>query len=117
MAVILVVDDEPQFRRVMRIALEARGYDVREAGSGPDALAMVEKDVPQLVLLDWQMPGPNGLEICRTLRDSLRIPVIVVTSKNRSGREQAIAAGANDYITKPFEFDYLMARVESVLSR
>ena len=116
MARILIVDDEPQFRRGLRIALAARGHDVREAASGADALTMLRADTPQLILVDWQMPGLDGLQTCRAIRRWLNIPIIMVTSRNQSGREQALAAGADDYVTKPFELDFLMARVECALS-
>ncbi len=117
MARILIVDDEAKFRTVLRIALAARGYDVREAESGADALAILHADTPQLVLVDWNMRGLDGLETCRAIREWLNIPIIMVTSRNQSGRNRALAAGADDYVTKPFDLDYLMARVESALSR
>jgi two-component system KDP operon response regulator KdpE len=114
---ILIVDDEANFRSVLRIALAARGYDVTEAANGADALAILNADTPHLVLLDWNMDGLDGLQTCRAIRNWLNIPVIMVTSRKQSSREQALAAGANDYVTKPFELDYLMTRVESALSR
>lgn len=116
MARILIVDDDPQFRRVLRIALLAKGHEVREAASGADALTIVSTDTPQLALVDWQMPGLDGLQTCRAIHRSSDIPVIMVTAKNQSDREEALAAGAVDYVTKPFEFDYLMTRVEFALS-
>jgi two-component system KDP operon response regulator KdpE len=114
---ILIVDDEPQFRRVLRIALGTRGYDVREAASGADALAILRSDPAQLVLVDWQMPGLDGLQTCRAIRAWSDVPIIMVTSRDQKGRDQALAAGADDYVTKPFKLDELMAHVESALSR
>jgi len=114
---ILIVDDEPQFRRVLRIALVARGHQVREAASGKDALELLRTDVPQLVLVDWNMQGLDGLQTCRAIRTWLSIPIIMVTSHSQNGRDQALTAGADDYVTKPFEIDYLLTRVESALSR
>ncbi len=90
---------------------------MREAASGTDALRILREHPPQLVLVDWQMPGLDGLQTCRAIRGWLSIPIIVVTSKDQDGRDQALAAGADDYVTKPFELDYLMAHVENALSR
>ena len=117
MARILIVDDETQFRTALRIALAARGYDVREAASGADALAILHADTPQLVLVDWNMRGLDGPQTCRAIREWWNIPIIMVTSRNQNGKNQALAAGADDYVTKPFELDDLMTRVESALSR
>ena len=112
MASILIVDDEPQFRRVLRVALAARGHEVREAANGADALDILRSKPSELVLVDWQMPGLNGLETCRAIRGWLKVPIIMVTSKGQNLREQALAAGADDYVTKPFELDHLMAHVD-----
>ena len=117
MARILIVDDEPQFRRVLRIALGTRGHDVREAASGRDALELLHDDPAQLVLVDWQMPGLDGLQTCRAIRGWLDVPIIMVTSRDQKGRDLALAAGAIDYVTKPFDLDYLVSRVESALAR
>ena len=114
---ILIVDDEPQFRRVLRVALSTRGHDVREATSGTDALAILHTDPAQLILLDWQMPGLDGLQTCRAIRECLNVPIIIVTAYDQNGRDQALAAGADDYVTKPFQLDYLMARVENALGK
>jgi DNA-binding response OmpR family regulator len=80
-------------------------------------VAIVSTDTPQLALVDWQMPEMDGLETCCAIHRSSDIPVIMVTSRNQSDREKALAAGAVDYVTKPFDFDHLMTRVESALSR
>ena len=117
MATILIVDDEPHFRRVLTIALSAMGHHVCEAASGTAALATLHLDTPELVLVDWQMPGLDGLQTCRAIRKLFNVPIIMMTSKNQSGREQALAAGADEYVTKPFDFNDLMISVESALSR
>lgn len=117
MARILIVDDEVRFRRVLRIALAARGHDIWEAGSGSEALSILRTGTPQLVLVDWQMPGLDGLQTCRAIRGWLNIPIIMVTSRSQDDRDQALAAGADDYMTKPVALDDLMARVASALSR
>jgi len=90
---------------------------VAEAISGEDALTRPEGDALQLILLDWQIPGLDGLETCRAIRASFNVPVIMVTSREKSGREQALAAGAVDYVTKPFELRDLLSHVDSALSR
>lgn len=113
---ILIVDDEAQFRRVLRIALATRGHDVREAASGADALAILHADPAQLVLLDWQMPGLDGLQTCHAIRAWSNVPIIMVTSRDQNGRDQALAAGACDYVSKPFELDRLISSVDRALS-
>lgn len=113
---ILIIDDQPQFRLALRLALGANGYEIREAASGSDALNLMQTEVPDLVLLDWQMPGIDGLQTCRAIRIGSEVPIIMVTSK-RGRRSQALAAGANDYLTKPFRVEDLLSRVESALSQ
>lgn len=117
LARILIIDDEPRFRRALRLALDARGHEVIEAESGVDALASLQSRVPHVILLDWQMQGLDGLQMCRAIRASFDVPIIMVTSRDTSGRDQALAAGAVDYITKPFELDELLWHVNSALSR
>lgn len=116
MAKILIVDDEPQFRRALRVALGAKGYEIREAARGGDALNLIQTEIPDLVLVDWRMEGLDGIQTCRAIRVGSDVPIIMVTSK-RGGRSEALAAGANDYLTKPFGIDDLLARIESALCR
>jgi two-component system KDP operon response regulator KdpE len=113
---ILIVDDEPQFRRALRLSLEVQGFDVRDAGSGSEALNLIRSRAPDLILLDWRMPGADGGQVCRAIRACSDVPIIVVTSRQR-GRSEALAAGANDYLTKPFAFDELMTRIASALTK
>jgi DNA-binding response OmpR family regulator len=114
--VILIVDDQAQFRRALRLGLEVKGYETREAGSGDDALKLMQSDSPDLILLDWIMPGMNGLGVCRAIRKNSDVPIIMVTSK-QTGRSEAAAAGASDFLTKPFTVEELLPHIESALRR
>ena len=115
---ILVVDDEPQIRRVMRATLSAAGYFVADARSGEDALVSLRQDRFDLVLLDMNMPGMGGLAACREIRAGWDIAIIVLTVKNTEhDKVQALDAGADDYVTKPFGMQELMARIRAALRR
>jgi two-component system, OmpR family, KDP operon response regulator KdpE len=115
---ILVVDDEPQIRRVLRTTLTFRGYTISEASSGAEALELVRKLKPDLVLLDVNLPGMSGVETCREIRRSSDAPIIMLTVRNAE-RDKVIAldAGADDYVTKPFGIEELLARVRASLRR
>src|SRR5881392_2474838 len=114
--VILVVDDEPQILRVMRTSLPARGYEVRTAPSGPVALDEIHKLVPDLMILDLVMPEMSGLEVCRFVRQFSSVPIIVLSAKgSERDKVAALDLGADDYVTKPFGMDELLARVRAVL--
>ena len=115
MAKILIVDDQPQFRRALRLALAVKGYDIQEAANGADALRLMRNEVPDLVLVDWLMPGLDGSGLCRAIRTRSDVPIIVVTSR-QGARSEALSAGANDYISKPFAVDELLAHIESALT-
>jgi two-component system KDP operon response regulator KdpE len=115
---ILVVDDEPQILRVMRTGLPPRGYDVRVASSGEEALDEISKEMPDLIILDLMMPGLSGLEVCRRVREFASVPIIVLSAKGaESDKVAALDLGADDYVTKPFGMDELLARVRAVLRR
>jgi two-component system, OmpR family, KDP operon response regulator KdpE len=117
-ASILIVDDEPQIRRVLRATLSSQGYAVAEARSGDEALDQIRGERPDLVLLDVNMPGHSGLEICREIRDSSDIPIIMLTVRNSErDKVQALDAGADDYVVKPFSSEELMARIRAALRR
>src|SRR6059036_2325258 len=116
--VILVVDDEPQILRVMRASLPIRGYEVITASSGEDALDELSKHVPDLVILDLVMPDTSGLEVCRRVREFSSVPIIVLSAKgSESDKVTALDLGADDYVTKPFGMDELLARVRAALRR
>lgn len=116
--VVLVVDDEPQILRVMRASLPIRGYEVLTASSGEEALNQLSKQVPDLVILDLAMPEMSGLEVCRRVREFSSVPIIVLSAKgSESDKVSALDLGADDYVTKPFGMDELLARSRAVLRR
>ncbi len=118
---ILVVDDEPQIRRTLRATLVPLGYEVSEAPTGEAALAALQNDRPDLVLLDLNLPGMNGLETCRRIRESLEsfdVAILVLTVRNsEKDKVLVLDAGADDYITKPFSTPELLARIRAALRR
>jgi two-component system, OmpR family, KDP operon response regulator KdpE len=115
---ILVVDDDPQIRRVMRATLVGHNYEVIEARTGEDALEKAPHEQPNLVLLDMNMPGMGGLETCRALRAAGDIPVIILSVRNsEKDKVAALDAGADDYVTKPFGVEELLARIRAALRR
>ena len=115
---ILVVDDEPQIRRVMRATLVSRGYVVSDAQSGEEALDKLREEKFDLVLLDMNMPGMGGLEACRSIRAGSDMPIIIVSIRNaEKDKVEALDAGADDYVTKPFSTPELLARIRAALRR
>jgi two-component system KDP operon response regulator KdpE len=115
---ILVVDDEPQIRRIMRTALTGSGYEVTDAKTGEEALEVVREFRPDLVLLDMNMPGMGGLEACRSLRADPNIAIIMLTVRDSErDKVEALDAGADDYVTKPFSTPELLARIRAALRR
>jgi two-component system KDP operon response regulator KdpE len=115
---ILVVDDEPQILRALRINLRARGYDVEVADSGAAALKAAVSHSPDLVVLDLGLPDIGGIDVIRGLRGWTTVPIIVLSG--RAGSEDKVAAldaGADDYVTKPFGVDELLARIRAVTRR
>jgi two-component system, OmpR family, KDP operon response regulator KdpE len=117
-ATILVVDDEPQIRRVMRTTLSAQGYSIVEARDGQEALEKLRTERPDLVLLDMNMPIVDGLEACREIRRGSDVSIIMLTVRNtEKDKVRALDAGADDYVVKPFGIQELLARVRAVLRR
>jgi two-component system KDP operon response regulator KdpE len=115
---ILVVDDDPQIRRVMKATLVGHGYEVVTVRTGEEALEKLPGEMPNLVLLDMNMPGIGGLETCRALRQGSDIPVIILTVRNsEKDKVAALDAGADDYVTKPFGIEELLARIRAALRR
>jgi two-component system KDP operon response regulator KdpE len=117
-ATILVVDDEPQIRRVLRSTLSSQGYVILEAKTGEDAVEVARKEKPDLVLLDVNMPGMGGIETCREMRRMSEAPIIMLTVRNAE-RDKVLAldAGADDYVVKPFGIEELLARIRAALRR
>jgi two-component system KDP operon response regulator KdpE len=115
---ILIVDDEPQIRRVLKTALTENGYEVHDARSGDEALHAIRSQRFDLVLLDVNMPGMNGLDACRHIRSGSDVAIIMLTVRDaEQDKVAALDAGADDYITKPFGAPELMARIRAALRR
>ena len=115
---ILVVDDEAQIRRVMRTTLSSQGYVISEAKTGEEALELMRKERPDLILLDVNMPGMGGLETCRQIRRGSDAPIIMLTVRNAErDKVAALDAGADDYVVKPFGIEELLARIRAALRR
>jgi len=118
---ILIADDDPDIRDVLKITLSEENYDVIEAGNGEEALAAINLKTPDLVLLDYQMPILNGMEVCKMIKKDIllrHLPVLMVTGKGEiSDRIDGLDSGADDYIVKPFEPRELLARIRMILRR
>ena len=115
---ILLVDDDPNLSRLVQLYLEKEGFEVKTADRGDDALAMFRKMPPDLILLDVMLPGMDGWQVCRTIRKTSSIPIIMLTAKDETfDKVLGLELGADDYITKPFDTKELVARVKAVLRR
>ena len=115
---ILVIDDEPQIRRIMRTTLTGAGYEVDDAKTGEEGLTKLREFRPDLVLLDINMPGMGGLEACRSIRGDPNVAIIMLTVQNaEAAKVEALDAGADDFVTKPFGTPELLARIRAALRR
>ncbi len=118
---ILVVEDEPDIRKLLHYNLTQDHYKVIEAESGDQALKLIQRDKPSLVILDLMMPGMSGLEVCRTLRgqdETAKLPILMLTAKaGEADRVLGLELGADDYLAKPFSPRELVARVRAILRR
>ena len=115
---ILVVDDEPQITRVLKTTLSSQGYGIRTASDGEEALQAMSEWPPDLIVTDLRMPNMDGLELCREVRKTSQVPIIVLSVKGEDSiKVQALDAGADDYVTKPFSMTELTARIRAALRR
>ena len=120
-AKVLIVEDEAPLAEMLRYNLEAEGFRVSHAETGEEALILLEEENPDLVVLDWMLPGVSGIELCRRLRaksDSRNVPIIMLTARGEEqDRIRGLSTGADDYVVKPFSLPELMARVKAILRR
>jgi two-component system KDP operon response regulator KdpE len=115
---ILIADDDPQILRALTVTLRARGYEIVTAGDGAAALDLAMVQHPDLIMLDLGMPGINGIEVIQGLRGWSQIPVLVVSGRtDAADKVDALDAGADDYVTKPFAIDELLARIRALTRR
>ncbi len=115
---ILIIEDDEAIIRVLRRSLAYEGYNVDAAFDGETGLALARDAHPDLVILDWMLPGMDGLEVCQRLRAGGNVPILMLTAKDTvSDRVQGLDAGADDYMVKPFQLDELLARVRALLRR
>jgi len=118
MTLVLVVDDEPQILRVLRINLLAREYTVVTAATGTEALDRAQSEHPQVIVLDLGLPDLDGIDVIKQLRTWTQVPVIVISGRiDSQDKVEALDAGANDYLTKPFSIDELLARIRVITRR
>ncbi|MCP1169088.1 phosphate regulon transcriptional regulator PhoB [Limimaricola litoreus] len=118
---VLIVEDEPSQRAVLAYNLESEGFRVTEAEDGDAALLMVAEETPDLIVLDWMLPGVTGIEICRRIKarpETRSLPIIMLSARNEEvDRVRGLETGADDYVVKPYSVSELMARVKSQLRR
>lgn len=115
---ILIIEDDERIRQFLRRGLTYEAYQITTADDGPSGLASARDIPPDLVILDWMLPGMDGLEVCRRLRAVGDVPILMLTAKDAvPDRVDGLDAGADDYLVKPFDFDELMARIRALLRR
>jgi two-component system KDP operon response regulator KdpE len=116
--IVLVIDDEPQMRRLLRVTLEANGYVVFDAASGQDGIVQAAQCRPEVILLDLGLPDLDGVEVLKRIREWSRVPVIILSVRDRENDKiAALDAGADDFVTKPFGSGELLARLRTALRR
>ena len=115
---VMIVDDEPQTRRVLKTALISRGFEITDARSGEEALENLRHETPDVILLDLAMPGIGGLATCRLIRERSEVPIMIVSAKKEEREKvEALESGADDYVTKPLGIEELIARIHAVTRR
>lgn len=115
---VLLVEDDPSMVSLVSLGLRYEGFEVLTANNGLDGLRMADEQSPDLLILDWMLPGLDGIGICRRIRSRSEIPIIIITAKDDvTDRVQGLDAGADDYLVKPFHIDELLARVRARLRR
>lgn len=115
---VLVIEDDPDTEQMLRMILQSEGYDVLSAGNGPLGLELLRKMGPDLVILDWMLPGMEGIEVCRRAREFSSVPIVMLTAKTAAADKVAgLDTGADDYLAKPFEPEELLARLRAHLRR
>jgi DNA-binding response OmpR family regulator len=115
---VLVVEDDTEIADVLRRALRQEGHEVRSAADGVEALSLAEQFVPDLVILDLGLPRLDGVEVCRRLRESSDVPILILTARAETGdRVEGLDSGADDYLVKPFERRELLARMRALMRR
>ena len=115
---VLIVEDEESYVDALELGLAREGFTTSTARSGPEALLLFDQVSPDLVLLDLMLPGLSGIDVCRQIRLTSRVPVIMVTAKDSElDTVVGLEVGADDYLTKPFDFDELLARIEALIRR
>ena len=117
-AAILIADDNPEIREIIQILLSGEGFQVHEAASGTQALGMLKENTFDLIILDIMMPGISGIETCQQIRSFSYVPILFLTARSsESNKAQGLYAGGDDYLTKPFSYIELVARVRALLRR
>jgi two-component system response regulator RegX3 len=115
---VLIVDDEEALRLSLSYALAREGYSVRTASDGVSALEHVQAEAPDVIVLDLMLPGIDGMEVCRKIRESSDVPIVMLTARDQSREKiQGLSSGADDYVTKPFDTPELIARIGAVVRR
>ena len=120
-ASLLIVEDEEPLQILLTYNFQAEGFRVRSTGRGDEVETLLREELPDLVILDWMLPGLSGIEVCRRLRardETRKLPVIMLTARGEeSERVRGLSTGADDYVVKPFSVPELIARVNSILRR